>query len=88
MQIQAIVTQFQAIFAISASLLFQPFLDQFQHIGYQNACATAEKFIGTTFQKFQARVHAISRNFHAIWALSAIFGPISTCWVSKCMYSS
>ena len=32
--------------------------------------------------------HAISRNFHAILAISAIFGPISTCWVSKSMYSS
>ena len=46
MQIQAIVTQFQAIFAISASLLFQPFLDQFQHVGYQKAYTWAEKFIG------------------------------------------
>ena len=41
-----------------------------------------------SFKKFHARVHAISRNFHAILAISAIFGPISTCWVSKCMYSS
>ena len=32
--------------------------------------------------------HAISCNFHAILAISAIFGPISTCWVSKCMYLS
>ena len=32
--------------------------------------------------------HAISHNFHAILAISAIYGPISTCWVSKCMYSS
>ena len=40
------------------------------------------------FKKFHARVHAISRNFQAIWAILAIFGPISTCWVSKCMYSS
>ena len=31
--------------------------------------------------------HAISRNFHAIWAISAIIGPISTCWVSKCIFS-
>ena len=68
--------------------LFQPFLGQFQHVGYQNACTRAEKFIGNTFQKFHARVHAISRNFHAILAISAIFGPISTCWVSKSMYSS
>merc|ERR1711954_367818 len=41
-----------------------------------------------SFKKFHARVHAISRNFHVILAISAIFGPISTCWVSKCMYSS
>ena len=41
-----------------------------------------------SFKKFHARVHAISHNFHAIWAISAIFGPISTCWVSKSMYSS
>ena len=41
-----------------------------------------------SFKKFHARVHAISRNFHAILAISAIFGPISTCWVSKSMYSS
>ena len=32
--------------------------------------------------------HAISHNFHAILAISAIFGPISTCWVSKSIYSS
>ena len=43
--------------------LFPPFLGQFQHVGYQNACTRAEKFIGNTFKKFHARVHAISRNF-------------------------
>ena len=79
-------TQFHAIF--TQFWLFQPFLGQFQHVGYQNACTRAEKFIGNTFKKFHARVHAISRNFHAIWTISAIFGPISTCWVSKSMYSS
>merc|ERR1712081_121550 len=54
MQFHAIFTQFG---------LFQPFLGQFQHVGYQNACTRAEKFIGNTFEKFHARVHAISRNF-------------------------
>ena len=49
---------------------------------------SARAFYIPSFKKFHARVHAISRNFHAIWAISAIFGPISTCWVSKCMYSS
>merc|ERR1711954_34722 len=81
-----VFTQFHAIFTQFG--LFQPFLGQFQHVGYQNACTRAEKFIGNTFKKFHARVHAISRNFHAFLAISAIFGPISTCWVSKCMYSS
>ena len=28
--------------------LFQPFLGQFQHVGYQKACTQAEKFIGGT----------------------------------------
>ena len=32
--------------------------------------------------------HTIFTQYHAILAISAIFGPISTCWVSKCMYSS
>ena len=32
-----------------------------------------------SFKKFHVRVHAISRNFHAILAISAFFGPISTC---------
>ena len=54
-------TQFHAIFTQFG--LFQPFLGQFQHVGYQNACTQAEKFIGNTFKKFHARVHAISRNF-------------------------
>ena len=43
--------------------LFEPFLGQFQHVGYQNACTRAEKFIGDTFTQFHARVHAISHNF-------------------------
>ena len=65
-------TQFHAIF--TQFWLFQPFLGQFQHVGYQKACTRAKKFIGNTFKKFHARVHAISRNFHAIWTISAIFG--------------
>ena len=81
-QFHAISRNFHAIWANSA------ILGQFLHVGYQNACTRAEKFIGNTFKKFHARVHAISGNFHAILAISAIFGPISTCWVSKCMYSS
>ena len=28
--------------------LFQPFLGQFQHVGYQKACTQAEKCIGGT----------------------------------------
>ena len=49
---------------------------------------SARAFYIPSFKKFYARVHAISCNFHAILAISAIFGPISTCWVSKCMYLS
>ena len=37
MQFSHNFTQFQ---------LFQPFLGQFQPVGYQNACTRAEKFIG------------------------------------------
>ena len=66
-----VFTQFHAIFTLFG--LFQPFLGQFQHVGYQKACTRAKKFIGNTFKKFHARVHAISRNFHTIWAISAIF---------------
>ena len=32
--------------------------------------------------------HAIFTQFHTILAISAIFWSISTCWESKCMYSS
>ena len=39
-----VFTQFHAIFTQFG--LFQPFLGQFQHVGYQNACTRAEKFIG------------------------------------------
>merc|ERR1711954_288967 len=59
-RVHAISRNFHAIFM--QFWLFQPFLGQFQHAGYQNACTRAEKFIGNTFKKFHARVHAISRN--------------------------
>ena len=38
------VTQFHKNF--TQFRLFWPFLDQFQHVGYQKACTRAEKFIG------------------------------------------
>ena len=44
--------------------------------------------VSQNFTHVFLQFHAISRNFHTIWAISAIFGPISTCWVSKSMYSS
>ena len=44
--------------------------------------------LSKNFTRVFTQFHAISLNFHAILAISAIFGPISTCWVSKCMYSS
>merc|ERR1712082_184669 len=44
--------------------------------------------LSQNFTRVFTQFHAISRNFHAILAISAIFGPISTCWVSKSMYSS
>ena len=50
----------------------------------RNSLVILSKNLTRVFTQF----HAISCNFHAIWAISAIFGPISTCWVSKCMYSS
>ena len=56
-----VFTQFHAIFTQFG--LFQPFLGQFQHVGYQNACTPAEKFIGNTFMQFHPPLHAVSRNF-------------------------
>ena len=88
-----VFTQFNAIFTQFG--LFQPFLGQFQHVWYQKAYTQAWKFIVATFMQFHARFHAIlcnfmqiSWNFHAIWAISAIFGQISTCWVWKSMCTS
>ena len=73
-----VFTQFHAIFTLFG--LFQPFLAQFQHVAYQKACTRAEKSISDTFTQFNARLNAISRNFmrisrnfHAIWTISAIF---------------
>ena len=69
-----VFTQFHAIF--TQFWLFQPFLGQFLHVGYQNACTRAEKFIGNTFIQFHAPLHTISRNFHAILAISVILRAI------------
>merc|ERR1712025_120315 len=44
--------------------------------------------LSKNFTRVFTQFHAISCNFHAILAISAIFGPISTCLVSKSMYSS
>ena len=41
-----------------------------------------------TFMHSLMQFYAIFTQFHPILAISAIFGPISTCWVSKCMYMS
>ena len=60
-QFHTISLKFHAIF--TQFWLFQPFLDQFLHVGYQNACTRAKKFIGNTFTQFHALLHAISRNF-------------------------
>ena len=57
--------QFHAIFTLFG--LFQPFLGQFQHVGYQKACTRAYKFIGYTFTQFHACLHAISSKFHEIF---------------------
>ena len=73
-----VFTQYYAMF--NQFGLIQQFLGQFQHVGYQKACTRAEKSISETFTQFHARLHAIScnftqisRNFHAIWTISAIF---------------
>ena len=70
-------TQFHAIF--TQFWLFQQFLGQFLHVGYQNACTRAEKFIGNTFKKFHACVHAISCNFTQF---SRNFGYFSHFWAN------
>ena len=52
--------------------LFQPFLGQFQHVGYQNAFTQAEKFNGDNF------THPFTQ-FHTISVISTIFWAISAC---------
>ena len=42
--------------------IFQPFLSQFQHVGYQNAHTSPEKFNGDAFTHFHALPHTISCN--------------------------
>ena len=74
-------TQFHAIF--TQFWLFQPFLGQFQHVGYQKACTQAKKFIGNTFNKFHSRVHAISRN---CTQFSRNFGYFSHYWANFNMF--
>ena len=60
--------QFHTIFTqLTQFLLFQPFLGQFQHVGYQKACTRAEKFNDDIFTHFHALPHAISRNFHTMF---------------------
>ena len=44
--------------------------------------------LSKNFTRVFTQFHAIFTQFHTILAILAIFGPISTCWVSKCMYSS
>ena len=44
--------------------------------------------VSKNFTRVFTQFHAISRNFYAILAISAIFGPISTCWVSQSMCGS
>ena len=60
--------------------LFQPFLGQFQHVGYQKACTRAKKFIGNTFKKFHARVHAIFTQF---WLFQPFLGQFQHVWYQK-----
>ena len=60
-RVHAISRNFHAIF--TQFWLFQPFLGQFQHVGYQNACTRAEKFIGNTFTQFHTPLHAIFTQF-------------------------
>ena len=72
-----VFTQFHAIFM--QFWLFQPFLGQFLHVGYQNACTRAEKFIGNTFTQFHAPLHVISRNFTQI---SRYLGYFSHFWAN------
>ena len=62
--LHAISCKFHAIFTQFG--LFQPFLGQFQHVGYKKACTQAEKFNNDAFTRFQALPHTNSCNFQAI----------------------
>ena len=73
MQFRSISCKFQANFTQFG--LFQQFLGQFQHVGYQKACTRAEKFIGDTFTIFNACIHAFSHKFHAIFTQFRLFQP-------------
>ena len=59
--------------------LFQPFLVQFQHAGYQNACTWAKKVNGKIFMHFHTLLHTLSCNFHVI---SHNFGFLSRFWAN------
>ena len=74
-------TQFHALLhAIFMQFwLFQPFLGQFQHVGYQNACTPAEKFNGNIFTHIHTLPHAILCNFYAV---SHNFGFLSHFWAN------
>ena len=62
--------------------LFQPFLGQFQHvgyqkawvqhIGYQKACTQGEKLNGNTFTHSHTPLHTLSCNLHATEILSTV----------------
>merc|ERR1711954_270448 len=46
------------------------------------------EIISHTFTHSLMQFYGIFMQFHTILAISVICGPISTCWVSKCMYMS
>ena len=71
--------------------LFQAFLANINMLGIKMHVLELKNsmvILSRTFPQSLIKVHEIFMHFHAILAISAIFGPISTCWVSKCMYSS
>ena len=68
--------------------LFLAILAQFQHVGCLKVCTWAGEFNDDAFTHFQWLLHALSHNFHVIWAILSNFGPISTCLVSKSKYLS
>ena len=76
------LTQFHAI--LTRFWLFQPFLGQFQHVGYQKHVLELRNSMVILSHTF---LHSLTQ-FHAILSISALFGPISTYQVSKCMYLS